>query len=84
MVPSLAGGATLEKDKGSSYNPVRWQWLCRLIPTRIYVVPQTQTPPLVFTPEILYMMSNISSLVNVDWFLGWFSSDDAVSERDWC
>ncbi|KAL0952547.1 hypothetical protein HGRIS_006805 [Hohenbuehelia grisea] len=30
----------------------------------------TQTPPLLFTPEILYMMRNISSLVNVRWFLG--------------
>ncbi|KDQ23855.1 glycoside hydrolase family 79 protein [Pleurotus ostreatus PC15] len=30
----------------------------------------TQTPPLLFTPEILYMMNNISSLVNVRWFLG--------------
>ncbi|KAJ8495477.1 hypothetical protein ONZ45_g12847 [Pleurotus djamor] len=30
----------------------------------------TQTPPLLFTPEILYMMRNISSFVNVRWFLG--------------
>ncbi|RDB17658.1 Beta-glucuronidase [Hypsizygus marmoreus] len=30
----------------------------------------TQTPPLVFTPELLYMMRNISSFVNVRWFLG--------------
>ncbi|GLB44466.1 putative glycosyl hydrolase family 79 C-terminal beta domain [Lyophyllum shimeji] len=30
----------------------------------------TQTPPLVFTPDLLYMMRNISSLVNVRWFLG--------------
>lgn len=34
------------------------------------VVNPTQTPPLDFTPELLYMMSNISSLVNVRWFLG--------------
>ncbi|KAK0480722.1 hypothetical protein IW261DRAFT_1137525 [Armillaria novae-zelandiae] len=30
----------------------------------------TQTPPLVFTPDLLYMMANISSLVNVHWFIG--------------
>jgi hypothetical protein len=34
----------------------------------------TNTPPLDFTRELLYMMGNISSLVNVGWFLGvpWF------------
>ncbi|KAG6810056.1 hypothetical protein H0H92_013528 [Tricholoma furcatifolium] len=30
----------------------------------------TQTPPLVFTPDLLYMMRNISSLVDIRWFLG--------------
>lgn len=30
----------------------------------------TQTPPLLYTPEILYMMSNISSFVNVEWYVG--------------
>ncbi|KAF8064391.1 glycoside hydrolase family 79 protein [Lyophyllum atratum] len=30
----------------------------------------TQTPPLVFTPDLLHMMRDISSLVNVRWFLG--------------
>ncbi|KAG5638702.1 hypothetical protein H0H81_010927 [Sphagnurus paluster] len=30
----------------------------------------TQTPPLVFTADLLYMMRNISELVNVRWFLG--------------
>ncbi|KXN92551.1 hypothetical protein AN958_05406 [Leucoagaricus sp. SymC.cos] len=30
----------------------------------------TQTPPLIFTPEFLYLMSNISSLVNVHWYIG--------------
>ncbi|KAJ7064676.1 hypothetical protein C8F01DRAFT_771741 [Mycena amicta] len=34
----------------------------------------TQTPPLDFTPDLLYLMRNISSFVNVHWFLGipWF------------
>ncbi|KAJ3503352.1 hypothetical protein NLJ89_g8478 [Agrocybe chaxingu] len=30
----------------------------------------TQTPPLIYTPELLYMLSNISSLVNIKWHLG--------------
>ncbi|CAK5267955.1 unnamed protein product, partial [Mycena citricolor] len=34
----------------------------------------TQTPPLDFTPDLLYLMRNISTLVNAHWFLGvpWF------------
>ncbi|KAI0772363.1 glycoside hydrolase family 79 protein [Trametes elegans] len=30
----------------------------------------TDTPALLYTPEILYLLSNISSLVNVKWYLG--------------
>ncbi|KAG6827198.1 hypothetical protein H0H92_012825 [Tricholoma furcatifolium] len=30
----------------------------------------TQTPPLIYTYDLLYMMGNISSLVNVHWFVG--------------
>ncbi|TFK29184.1 hypothetical protein FA15DRAFT_610933 [Coprinopsis marcescibilis] len=30
----------------------------------------TQTPPLDYSPDLIYMLANISSLVNVDWFLG--------------
>ena len=30
----------------------------------------TQTTPLDFTKDLLYMMNNISSLVNARWFLG--------------
>ncbi|KAI0354195.1 glycoside hydrolase family 79 protein [Trametes cingulata] len=30
----------------------------------------TQTPALLYTPEVLYLLSNISSLVNVKWYLG--------------
>ncbi|KAJ7224556.1 glycoside hydrolase family 79 protein [Mycena pura] len=34
----------------------------------------TQTPPLEFSDDLLFMMANISSLINVEWFLGipWF------------
>ncbi|KAG6848314.1 hypothetical protein H0H93_001259, partial [Arthromyces matolae] len=30
----------------------------------------TQTPPLIYTPDLLYMMANVSALVNVHWFIG--------------
>ncbi|PPQ81022.1 hypothetical protein CVT26_002903 [Gymnopilus dilepis] len=30
----------------------------------------TQTPPLVYTPDLLYMLRNVSDLVNVRWYLG--------------
>ncbi|KAJ7238587.1 glycoside hydrolase family 79 protein [Mycena haematopus] len=31
---------------------------------------QMFTPPLLYTPEVMYMLANISSLVNVQWYLG--------------
>ncbi|KAI0729703.1 glycoside hydrolase family 79 protein [Fomitopsis betulina] len=30
----------------------------------------TQTPTLLFTPELMYMLANVSALVNVNWWLG--------------
>ncbi|KAJ7081767.1 glycoside hydrolase family 79 protein [Mycena belliarum] len=30
----------------------------------------TQTPELLYTADVLYMLANISALVNVDWYLG--------------
>ena len=37
----------------------------------------TQTPPLIFTPELIYMLANISSLVDVRWYLGVPFNDSA-------
>lgn len=31
---------------------------------------QTATPTLIFTDDLLYMLANVSTLVNVRWFLG--------------
>ncbi|KAH9834486.1 uncharacterized protein C8Q71DRAFT_144395 [Rhodofomes roseus] len=39
----------------------------------------TDTPTLLFTPELLYMLSNVSALVNVNWWLGIPFNDTA----DW-
>ena len=30
----------------------------------------TGTPPLAYTPDLLYLMGNISSLTNTRWYLG--------------
>ncbi|THH33380.1 hypothetical protein EUX98_g815 [Antrodiella citrinella] len=30
----------------------------------------TQTPTLIFTPDIIYMLNNVSALVNIGWYLG--------------
>ncbi len=35
-----------------------------------YLLLQTDTPPLIFTPDLIQMMRNISDLVNVHWYLG--------------
>jgi hypothetical protein len=37
----------------------------------------TGTPPLAYTPDLLYLMGNISALTNTRWYLGWcqFSLD---------
>ena len=33
-------------------------------------MPQTATPTLIFTDELLWMLRNVSSFVNAKWFLG--------------
>ena len=30
----------------------------------------TETPPLLFTRDVFYLMNNISSFVNVKWYMG--------------
>jgi len=59
LVDSLPDGKAIIKDKGTTTNPV-----CRDRPH------QTQTPATIFTPEMIYMLSHISSLVGVRWYLG--------------
>ncbi|KAJ6577056.1 glycoside hydrolase family 79 protein [Mycena vulgaris] len=36
---------------------------------------QMLTPPLLYTPEVVYMLANISSLINVQWYLGILLND---------
>ena len=34
----------------------------------------TQTPPVLFTADLFYLMGNVSALTNVKWYLGIHSS----------
>ncbi len=38
---------------------------------------QTATPAVLYTPEILYLLSNISALTNIRWYLGVPLNDSA-------
>jgi hypothetical protein len=73
MVDSTPDGRILEKNLTNTSNPVR-RLLSHsphlLIEFEILIKCQTQTPPLIFTPDFLYLMANVSGLVNVHWFLG--------------
>jgi len=69
LVDETSDGRILEKDLSSVSNPVRFLNLHIITPRQRFHV-QTQTPRLVYTPELLWMLRNISSLVNVRWHLG--------------
>ncbi|PPQ83810.1 hypothetical protein CVT25_001025 [Psilocybe cyanescens] len=72
LVDHTSDGRILEKDLVNVTNPVSFSLFkmkdnILTINTHEY---QTATPPLIFTKELLYMLRNISSLVNVQWYLG--------------
>ncbi|KAI0354194.1 hypothetical protein OH77DRAFT_1426226 [Trametes cingulata] len=54
LVDSLPDNAIIEKAKSADGTPTQ----------------TGQTPTLVYTPELLYLLSNISALVNAKWYLG--------------
>jgi hypothetical protein len=68
MVGGLSDGKMMEKGRPTDY-PV---CLYFFHSSCAYYVPQMEmsTPPLLYTPEVVYMLANISSLVNVQWYLG--------------
>ncbi|KAJ7679102.1 glycoside hydrolase family 79 protein [Mycena polygramma] len=76
MVSTLPDGKMMEKKLGQAYEPVRLlvlfyfrdslDWASQLDTPQL----QMFTPPLLYTPEVVYMLANISSLVNVQWYLG--------------
>jgi hypothetical protein len=68
LVDSLPNNAMIAKDTLHTSNPVS---NCKPVPQlRLIAYTQTGSPPLLFTREVLYLMSNISQLVNVQWYLG--------------
>lgn len=68
MVDSLPDGKMLQKDVSQTSNPVRSPFpLCY---ARTDYCLQTETPPIDFTTDMMYLMKGISSLVNVRWYLG--------------
>lgn len=68
-VSSLPDYKAIVKDGDDTTNPVNS--LCRSGETGVTDPPlQTETPTLLFTPELIYMLANVSSLVNVKWYLG--------------
>ncbi|KAG6848315.1 hypothetical protein H0H93_001260 [Arthromyces matolae] len=71
LVESTPDGRIIEKDINGASNPVRvLDPSMTFFDLKLHDAFQTQTPPLDFTPDLLYMMRNISSFVNVRWFLG--------------
>ena len=68
LVSQIPNGHILEKDLSSVSNPVRFLFSFNI--DIIIPVMQTHTPPLIYTTELLWMLRNISSLVNVQWHLG--------------
>jgi hypothetical protein len=73
MVDSLPNGLILHKDTDNTNNPVRRYHVGRCtqkVTQFCFKLLQTKTPPLVFTEDLIWMMANISSLVNVYWFMG--------------
>jgi hypothetical protein len=73
LVPSLPNGKTFSKARSSVNTTVS------LLPIECTKSPfspfsQTQTPAVLYTMDMFYMLSNVSSLVDVKWFLGTFMS----------
>jgi hypothetical protein len=69
VVDSIPGGKVLTKDKVNSRNPVSFPHSLNH-DQNFNRNAQTQTPALLISPEMIYMMNNVSSLVGIKWYLG--------------
>jgi hypothetical protein len=69
LVPSLPNGLTFSKTASGANTTVSL-----LVSLKVHSHPfiQTQTPAVLYTIDMFYMLSNISSVLNVKWFLGTF------------
>lgn len=69
LVDSIADNKIIEKQGIDPNNPVSIL-VCMAPSHRTEIYKKTATPGLIFTAEAIYMLGNISSLVNVKWYLG--------------
>jgi hypothetical protein len=74
-VDSIEDGHALGKEKKELQNPVSSSsFLDLLMSGLIPAYHKTDTPAVLFTKDLFYLMGNISSNVNVRWYLGKWSS----------
>ena len=76
MVDSLPKGATFSKSAFTSNQTVSssLSYIFRVGFHFFFLFSQTQTPAVLYTIDMFYMTANISSMLNVKWFLGMFIS----------
>jgi hypothetical protein len=70
LVDSLPDGRLLQKDQASQANPVSRDNQLAIFRANYLYYPKTETPALLYTPDVFYLLANISALVNVKWYLG--------------
>jgi hypothetical protein len=68
LVQSLADGKIIEKDQATISDPVCRDHLQTMF--RAQILLKTETPALLYTPDVFYMLANITALVNTRWYLG--------------
>ena len=69
LVDTIPDGRILEKNNSDTSNPVSNHNLSHSLP-HSHIFLQTNTPSTLFTADVLYLLGNVSSLVNVEWYLG--------------
>lgn len=78
LVDQLDNGRAIAKEKTGLTQMVRWISIClslfKIELTRVVYLFETLTPAVLYTPDLFYIAANISRFVNVDWFIGPFSS----------
>ena len=73
---SFPFGETFSKTDSGANTTVSWLPIKNAFRSFFYhffLFSQTQTPAVLYTVDMFYMMSNISSMLNVKWFLGMFT-----------
>lgn len=69
MVPFIEDGMTFSKEDSGSTQTVCIPYRSPLL-FSVLILLQTKTPAVLYTIDMFYMASNISSMINVKWFFG--------------